>query len=211
MLTLYSHVEAFKYVALLGAVFGISFLIQLGLEAHKRGRRWIVWCLFSFLYPIWPVFAYPIFVVVTRHDILLDKNESLMERVLIVVALVLGIAFLFAFFVTRHNHCLHQAESAVRRELLVCGMSMNLYYSKDFTYAGAVINTTAQSICISQVAAPVDAEGTHAFTKYNIVLVSATKSDFLIQATPEDAQVCGAFSVLPTMQVSDAGKVSLHF
>lgn len=49
-------------------LFGLAYLIQLGREAVKRKRRWIVWCLLGVIIPLWPALSFPIFYLVTRND-----------------------------------------------------------------------------------------------------------------------------------------------
>jgi hypothetical protein len=49
-------------------IFGLAYLIQLGREAVKRKRRWIVWCLLGVIIPLWPALSFPIFYLTTRND-----------------------------------------------------------------------------------------------------------------------------------------------
>jgi hypothetical protein len=56
--------------------FGLIYLVKLGREASKRGRRWIVWCLLGVFLPFWSPISYPIFLFVTRNDESRDIEPS---------------------------------------------------------------------------------------------------------------------------------------
>ena len=49
-------------------VSAFAYLIQLGREAVKRKRRWIVWCGLAPIVPFWVALSFPIFYFVTRDD-----------------------------------------------------------------------------------------------------------------------------------------------
>ena len=64
------------YLLLVHIVFGLAYVIQLGREAVKRKRRWIVWCLLGFLVPFWHFMSFPIFYNVTRNDELKEAQPA---------------------------------------------------------------------------------------------------------------------------------------
>ena len=65
-LMLGDNLSSLAYIAFL--LFGIGYLIQLGREAVKRNRSWIVWCPLGVVIPLWPILSFPVFYFVTRND-----------------------------------------------------------------------------------------------------------------------------------------------
>ncbi|MCB1644148.1 MAG: hypothetical protein KDI36_01780, partial [Pseudomonadales bacterium] len=70
-------------------------------------------------------------------------------------------------------------------DLKVCALAIDRYYSNGFTYVGAVVDGTANTLCSNRS----PAEGA---VKFNITLTSATLNDFTLQAAPVTGSSCGS-------------------
>ncbi|MEJ6514856.1 MAG: type IV pilin protein [Pseudomonadales bacterium] len=122
---------------------------------------------------------------------------SLIE--LMVVLAIIGIITVIAYPSYQSYTCDTFKAQAVA-DLRVCALSLDRYYSDDFTYLGAVINDGSDagnpSICLNR--SPSDGNA-----KFTLTLPTATLNNYIIIATPVNADSCGS-----TMQLTADGSFS---
>jgi len=118
--------------------------------------------------------------VTRKHLSAIAKGFSLIE--LMVAVAIVGIIAAIAYPSYQGYVCDTYQGQAIA-DLKVCALAMDRYFSNDFTYAGAVINGTASSICPNQSPSQGPAQ-------YTIALTSATANDYTLQATKASGNSC---------------------
>ena len=104
----------------------------------------------------------------------LQKGYSLLE--LMVVVAIIGIISAIALPQYQSYTCDTYRGQAVA-DLRVCALALDRYYSDGFTYVGAVIDTSAASVCNNQ--SPADGPA-----KFDITLPTANVNNYTIQSKP---------------------------
>lgn len=111
---------------------------------------------------------------------------SLIE--LMVVLAIIGIISAIAYPSYQSYTCDTFKAQAVA-DIKVCALSLDRYYSDDFTYVGAVINDGSDgdnpTICANRSPA-------NGNIKFDMTLPTATLNNYIIVATPVDADICGS-------------------
>ena len=110
------------------------------------------------------------------------KGYSLIE--LMVVVAIIGIIATVAYPSYQSYTCDTYRGQAVA-DLKVCALALDRYYSNDFTYLGAAVDGTADSLCAN--ASPDDGN-----TKFDISLSTLTANNYVLQAAPATGQTCGS-------------------
>ncbi len=128
----------------------------------------------------------------------LQRGYSLIE--LMIVVAIIGIIAAVAYPSYRGHVC-DTYRAQARTDLEICVLAMERYFSNGFTYAGAVINGTAASICTN--VSP--AEGA---SKFDISVVAANQADFTLQAAPIVGSGQETCETATTIQVSADGTVT---
>jgi type IV pilus assembly protein PilE len=123
---------------------------------------------------------------------------SLIE-LMIVVAIVGLIAAVMR--PSYQGHLCDTYRTQARTDMEVCVRAMKRFFSNGFSYAGAVIDGSAGSIC-SNVS---PAEGT---SKFEITLVASSRNDFTLQAAPIEGSGKNSCRTTTTIQVTADGSVS---
>lgn len=111
------------------------------------------------------------------------SGYSLIE--LMVVVAIIGIISAVAYPSYQSYTCDTYRGQAVA-DLKVCALAFDRYYSDDFTYTGATIDGTGDSLC-SNVS---PSDGTN--TKFNLSVTTLTANNYVIQAAPAAGQSCGS-------------------
>lgn len=112
---------------------------------------------------------------------MMSAGYSLIE--LMVVVAIIGIIATVAYPSYQSYTCDTYRGQAVA-DLKVCALSLERYYSDGFTYTGATIDNTTDSLCAN--VSPDDGN-----TKFNISLSTLTANNYVIQAVPAAGQACG--------------------
>ena len=117
---------------------------------------------------------------------LLERGYSLIE--LMVVVAIIGIISTIAYPSFRSYTCDTYRSQAVA-DVKLCALSLDRYYSNDFTYVGSFINdgtdNAKPTVCANQ--SPADGNAV-----YDLTLASATVNSYTIQAAPATGQSCGS-------------------
>ncbi len=128
----------------------------------------------------------------------LQRGYSLIE--LMVVVAIVGIIAAVAYPSYRSYTC-DTYRSQARADLSICALAMERHFGNGFTYAGAVINGTAATVCpaVSPGQGPV---------RFDITLDSASQTDFAVQAAPRAGSGQESCGVATTIQITADGSVS---
>ncbi len=124
------------------------------------------------------------------------SGYSLIE--LMVVVAIIGIISAVAYPSYQSYTCDTYRGQAVA-DLKVCALSLDRYFSDDFTYTGAVVDGTGDSLCSN--ISPSDGNN----TKFNITLATLTANNYVLQAAPATGQSCGTGT---TMQLAADGTLT---
>ncbi len=119
-----------------------------------------------------------------------SAGYSLIE--LMVVVAIIGIISAIAYPSYQSYTCDTFRGQAVA-DLKVCALALDRYYSDGFTYVGATIDGTSDSLCVNQ-------SPTEGNKKFDISLTTVTANNYVIQAAPADGESCGN-----TMQLAADG------
>ncbi|MFT4797678.1 MAG: type IV pilus assembly protein PilE [Candidatus Azotimanducaceae bacterium] len=107
---------------------------------------------------------------------------SLIE--LMIVVAIVGIVSTIAYPSYQSYTCDTYRGQAVA-DLKVCALSLERHFSDGFTYVGAVVDGTGDTLCSN--ASPDDAN-----TKFDITLSTLTPNNYVLQAAPASGQSCGS-------------------
>ena len=110
-----------------------------------------------------------------------ETGFTLIE-LMVVVALV-GIISAIAY-PSYQNYIADTYKSQAVADLNICAMALERHFSNDFRYTGAVINSTAASLCPDQS----PGKGT---AKYDVTLAAVSTTTFTVRAKPVGGGSCG--------------------
>ena len=123
----------------------------------------------------------------------LAKGYSLIE--LMVVVAIIGIISAIAYPSYQNFTCDTYISQAVA-DLNVCSLAIDRYYSNGFTYVGATVDGTANSLCPNQ--SPVEGQ-----KKFDISVGNLALGTFTLTAAPVAGSSCGT-----TMTLSQDGTLT---
>lgn len=114
----------------------------------------------------------------------IDKPSGYSLIELMIVIAIVGIVSTIAYPSYQSYTCDTFRGQAVA-DLKVCALSLDRYFSDDFTYIGALVNATSDSDCSN--VSPADGN-----TKFDITLPTLTANNYVLLATPAAGQSCGS-------------------
>ena len=126
------------------------------------------------------------------------RGYSLIE--LMVVVAIIGIVTTIAY-PSYQNYTCDTFRSQAVADLKVCSLAVERYYSNGFTYVGAAVNATSNSLCSN--VSPARTTGNQ--VKFDVTLENTSATSFLLKATPATGQACGSGT---TITVSVDGTVA---
>lgn len=128
----------------------------------------------------------------------LQRGYSLIE--LMIVVAIVGIIAAVAY-PSYQGHVCDTYRVQARTDMEICVLALERHFSNGFTYAGAVIDGTGNSVC-SNVS---PAEGA---SKFTLTLVAASQTDFTLQAAPIGGSGQDSCETATTIQITADGTIS---